>query len=363
MSIIIGGDICPTDITMEKFENGDIEGLFGTATALFERASKTIINLECALTESDTPIRKCGPNLRAKPIVAKTLKKLGVDICGLSNNHVFDYGMPGFKDTLKALDEEGIAYTGIGENEQDARKPYYFEAEGKKFALVCVAEHEYSYALRNKAGVWGFDPFEAMEDISKAKENADFVIVMYHGGKEQCEYPSPRLRRACQAMARAGADVILCQHSHCIGVYEEYNGTHIMYGQGNFQFIAHPEHPHWQSGTLVELEVSDKLGFKVYPLIVNNDGVTLAQGSEKQTIMNAIMERGEILLDEDKWLAEWNKFCKSVEEGYRKGIAVAFANGGNVPAEIFPHYLDCEAHTDVWRELYKTWHGWGTDEV
>ena len=23
--------------------------------------------------------------------------------------------------------------------------------------------------------------------------------------------------------------------------------------------------------------------------------------------------------------------------------------------ELFSHFLDCEAHTDVWRELFKTW--------
>lgn len=363
MSIIISGDICPRDINREQYENGDIEYLFGTTTALFERASKTIVNLECALTESDTPIRKCGPNLRGKPVIAKTLKKLGVDIAGLANNHVFDFGTPGFRDTMKALEAEGIAYTGVGENEQDARKPYYFEAEGKKFALLCVAEHEYSYALRDKAGVWGFDPFEVMEDIATAKAKSDFVIVMYHGGKEQCEYPSPRLRKACQAMVRAGADVILCQHSHCIGVYEEYRGAHIMYGQGNFQFVGYSDHPHWQTGSLVELEVGDKLGFKVYPIVVDGGSITLAQAERKQQIMEDLMKRSEILLDDEKWLAEWNKFCKSMEANYRKSIAVAFENGGDVPSEVFPHYLDCEAHTDVWRELYRTWHAWGTDEV
>ena len=35
-----------------------------------------------------------------------------------------------------------------------------------------------------------------------------------------------------------GADVVLCQHSHCIGCYEQYEGAHILYGQGNFHFCG-----------------------------------------------------------------------------------------------------------------------------
>jgi len=30
--------------------------------------------------------------------------------------------------------------------------------------------------------------------------------------------------------------------------------------------------------------------------------------------------------------------------------------------EHFAHYLDCEAHTDVYRELFKTWHARSINE-
>jgi poly-gamma-glutamate capsule biosynthesis protein CapA/YwtB (metallophosphatase superfamily) len=363
MRIIIGGDICPNEATKAYFESGDIDTLFGTTKELFASADKTIINLECALTESDTPIRKCGPNLGAKPICAKTLKDFGVDICGLSNNHVFDFGLPGLRDTVEALGKYGLEYTGIGETEQEARKPYYFTVTNKRLSLVCVAEHEYSYALPTRAGVWAFDPFETMEDITIAKENADYVIVLYHGGKEQSEYPSPRLRKACKAMVRAGADVILCQHSHCIGVYEEYKGSHILYGQGNFNFVSHTEHPHWNSGLLVELVIDNKIDFRVHPIVVTDNGVTLAEGEIKEDILKAYEERKNILQDEEAWLKEWRAFCDSVKQGYINSVTDIFPEGSDTPKEIFPHYLDCEAHTDVWRELFKTWHGLGINEI
>lgn len=366
MRIFIGGDITPTDITKPGFEAGDVKGLFGTVPELLKTGDVRFANLECALTESDTPIRKCGPNLRAKPVSAQVLKALDFTVIGLSNNHVFDFGCPGFDDTMKTLDDWGITYTGVGKDENDARKPCFIKVCGKTVAFLCVAEHEYSYALPDREGVWGFDPFDTMEDITEAKKNADYVIVVYHGGKEQCRYPSPRLRKACQAMVRAGADFITCQHSHCVGVWEEYRGAKIVYGQGNFNFVEHSDHPHWRNGSLLQLDIGDdnSTALTFHSLCVTDTGITLSEGAEKEKELRELAERTALLQNEAAWLAEWHDFCVSKKEGYREGVARAFRdNPTDVPAQIFPHYLDCEAHTDVWRELYPTWHKDKSDEV
>lgn len=60
--------------------------------------------------------------------------------------------------------------------------------------------------------------------------------MLYHGGKEYYRYSSPNLQKTCRKMTEKGADLVLCQHSHCIGSYEEYNDSTILYGQGNFIF-------------------------------------------------------------------------------------------------------------------------------
>ncbi len=357
MKVFIGGDICPTQATEQYIASGDIRTAFGDVCDLVKDNDLFIVNLECALTEQDTPIRKCGPNLRARPSCAQALKDLGVTDVGLSNNHVYDFGHAGFADTLEALEKAGLRYTGVGRNEQDARKPHYMTVCEKTIALVCVCEHEYSYALPDREGCWGFDPFETMEDISIAKAHSDYVIVMYHGGKEQSVFPSPRLRRACQGMVRAGADLVLCQHSHCIGVPEEYRGGHIVYGQGNFNFVGYVEHPHWHNGLLLELDPDAPYAraLTYHPVKINEHGIELCHGAEKQSILDGFHARTEVLMDNAAWMKEWDDFCRSVQPGYRKAVASAFTGEEAVPAQIFPHYLDCEAHTDVWRQLYPTW--------
>lgn len=372
MRLIIGGDVCPTEFTVPAFERGDVPALFGTVPTLFEGADRVIINLECALTERESRIRKCGPNLKGRPSYAAVLKQAGITDAGLSNNHTFDFGEAALRDTAAALESAGIGYTGIGDNEQDARKPYYMEIGNKIVALVAVCEHEYSYALADRAGTWGFDPFETMEDITAAAEKADYVIVLYHGGKEQSPFPSPRLRKACRAMVRAGADAVFCQHSHCSGCYELYRGGHIVYGEGNFNFVEHSGNPQWANGLVAALDFPDdgapasvpKADLTLYPVVVTDTGITLAEGEEKDALLDAFNDRSRILQDEKQWLEQWDAFCRKVEPGYRMSIDNALENGfGERPKEHFPHYLDCEAHTDVWRWLFRTWHGFGEDET
>ncbi len=380
MKMVICGDIVPTRLSAPYFETGDIDILFGDVLPLLASADRVVANLECALTNSTEAIKKCGPNLKASPICAKTLKKAGITDCSLSNNHVLDFGEEGLNDTLKALSEEGIHFTGVGKDETDSRKCQIIEEKGVRIALISVAEHEYTYALPDKAGVWPFDPFDTMEDITEAKKQSDFTIVLYHGGKEQCEYPSPRLLKACHAMIRAGADMVFCQHSHCIGCIEDYRGGKILYGQGNFHFIGNRDHPHWKGGLIVQINfnpdaVTDskpvhgngpgdeikqgfikKIDFEVIPVVVKDPGIILANGDCKKQIMDGIAERSRSLYD-GTWLAGWLEFCKANAKSYTNAVAKSFAgHEPDSPGEAFPHYLDCEAHTDVLRELYQTYH-------
>ncbi len=360
MRLIICGDTVPTVTSEPVFKKKDMKALLGDIPKqVFAGADRVLVNLECALTESEGAILKMGPNIKASPSCVWALKDAGITDCALSNNHVLDYGEKGLKDTVAALKRAGIRYTGIGKNEADSRRDHIIEEKGVRVAVIAVAEHEYTYALPDRAGVRPFDEFETMEDISAAADQSDYVVVLYHGGKEQSPYPSPRLRKACRAMARAGADVVICQHSHCIGCMEVYGGAYLLYGQGNFHFIWHSDHLHWQNGLIVQLDLDEDLRFKVIPVMVKTPGVDLAKGDDGKAIMDGFKERSRVmrLKDESQWLKEWRNFCSGVAPNYTKAVSRAFEGHDPVaPGEVFPHYLDCEAHTDVLRELYKSYH-------
>ncbi|MBR4060368.1 MAG: CapA family protein [Lachnospiraceae bacterium] len=360
MKLLIGGDVCPANVN-DLFEIGDAEVLFGDVIKAFHAADRVLINFECAMTESKDKIKKIGPNLKATPKCAKVLKEIGVTDVALSNNHIFDYGVCGVKDTLQLLEKYDINYTGFGKNYENSRKNLIIPAGNKTVSIINVCEHEYCYALDDRMGARPFDPFDTIEDIRTAKEESDFVIVLYHGGKEHCEYPSPRLIKTCRSMIKNGADVVLCQHSHCIGGYEKWNGGHILYGQGNFYFCNHPSKTsvQWNTGLLVQLDINDEIKIDFLPVesVTNSSGIRFATGEIKEEIMGRFAELSKSLAD-GTYHKGWHDFCEK-QLGYRR--CIENADGGDMDIfaekythnERFAHYLHCEAHQDVWRELYR----------
>lgn len=351
MKITIGGDLSVTDENFELFNAGMSQKLFNDVIDVFKNSDKSIVNLECALTDKDTPIKKFGPNLKGPINTAETMKNAGVTNCVLSNNHIFDFGKPGLYDTLSALDKVGIAYTGIGENSSDARKNMILSDGKIKVAVLSVCEHEYSYALPDRVGAREYDPYDTSDDIVKAKENADYVIVIYHGGKEYCRYPSPRLLKLCRSMIKHGADVVLCQHSHCIGCYENFGKGHILYGQGNFHFAEKDpgisDLDMWDTGLIVSLDFTDECKISFIPTVAENGTIKLADGALKKRLLDEFAKRND-KLNGGEWLCEWKKFCEENKDAYIQPLI-------DRDLDKFGHYLDCEAHTDVWRELFKTY--------
>ena len=353
MRITIGGDVSIKDDCRELFATCQGEKLFNDIIPVFKNSDRVLVNLECAVTDKDTPIKKIGPNLNAPLNTVKTLKEVGVTDCGLSNNHIFDFGKPGMIDTIAQLDKYGLGYTGFGDNEQDSRKNLIMTHGDIKVAIIAVCEHEYSYALPNRMGARAYDPYDTNDDIVEAKKNADYVIVTYHGGKEECRYPSPRLIKACRSMIKHGADVVLCQHSHCIGCYENFEGGHILYGQGNFHFVCKKYEDKadggymWNTGLLAQIDIDKQSGVKVnyLPVIVDGAGIRLANKEEATKLLAELEERSQTLKD-GSWYKHFRDFCLSLPR-YRY-----------IPEEFkekTAHFLDCEAHTDVMREVYQTY--------
>ncbi|MBQ9756930.1 MAG: CapA family protein [Clostridia bacterium] len=359
MKALLLGDLSPTIKTNQLFAKKETEKLFTDTVSVFQGNDINFVNLECALTDSENAIEKFGPPLKAVFEVADVLAELGVNCCGLSNNHFFDFGKQGVKDTFEALSRAGILYTGFGNNYEDSRKNIVFEKDGEKVAIIAVCEHEYSYALEDRMGSRPYDEYHTIEDIAKAKKENDRVIVIYHGGKELCRYPSPRLHKACHAMVRSGADVVLCQHSHCIGCYESYEGGHILYGQGNFHFVK-PDFgvtdEMWNTSLAVKYDTeTNEIEFIPFITCDDTDGISVAKGEDKERILAGFEKRNKELQN-GEWKAGWHAFCESVKDRYLNVINEGYTESSTERQNArFAHFLDCEAHTDVWRELCPTY--------
>lgn len=354
------GDFFPTEVNYNLFCEGQIEELLDQELIeIFQKAEVRVANLEGALTDADYPIMKDGPALKAPKQSINMYSKLNMTCLSMANNHIMDYGYKGFEDTTELLRRAGIKYSGAGNNLEEAKRPTIFEISDKKVGLYSCAEYEFTIATEKSAGANPFDALNILDDIEKLKKEVDYLIVFYHGGKEYYRYPAPYVQNRCKRMADKGADLILCQHSHCIGCMEFYGSAVILYGQGDF-ILNNSDNDYRSTGLIVKVYI-DSWEIDFLPVCKNGRGVRLATGQEKEEILKKFFERSDQIKSEDFVWEEYRKFADEMLPVYEKWISGFL---GKILYKLCPSILKkyshsinrcqminlmrCEAHRDLY---------------
>lgn len=307
IKISILGDVCPTEDYRDLWDNGKA---FDSIASMISASDLAIANLECPATKYAKPMMKCGPCLRAEPLDVVLLKQKGFSLLSLANNHIKDYQEQGVLDTLQLCKENGIAYVGAGENCEEAKKARFFEMKGRRIGVLSFAEKEFNIATETEAGANLFDVYESPEYIADCKKKCDYLIVLYHGGIEHYRYPSEELQKKCRLMIRFGADIVICQHSHCIGACEYYENGYILYGQGNGVYGYRDGNQAWNEGLLLTIELSDKPIIKETLLLATKESVVCASGEIAEKRMQQFYEESKKLHNKQFLKEEWIQFCR-----------------------------------------------------
>ena len=366
MYLIIGADLVPTQSNHSLFARGDAEGLAGGALKeCLDGAAYRIFNLETPLTDRAAPVRKHGPHLMAPPDTVSGIRSMGIDLLAMANNHIMDQGAEGLRSTVRALEGAGIAHTGAGETLREAGEPFLFDFGGKRIGVYACAEHEFSIAGERTPGANPFDPLWSLDHVEVLKRRADYVIVLYHGGKEHYRYPSPELRKRCRRLADKGADLVLCQHSHCVGCEERYGNSVIVYGQGNFLFDDCDDE-FWRTGLLVK--VDGGFGISYVPVVKDGCRTGLADERQAAEILGQFRERSRRITEPGFVEAEYAKLCETALPKYlvsfsgKRGIVFRLFNrlSGNRLLKrsvrrgydrkrktALRNYIECEAHREL----------------
>ena len=365
MKITILGDICPTADTMERFLEPDAQGLFGDLLPTMQSCDLVVANLECALTDTPLPIDKAGPVLHAPVRCIEALRDAGVSVLSLANNHIRDCGTQGVLSTLQACDDVGIRTVVAGPSLADARQPLVLEVAGQKVGIVAFAEHEFNFATHQRAGANWLDVYADFDALRELRGQVDLLIVLYHGGIEYHPYPSPMLQRKCQKMAECGADVVLCQHSHCVGTIEHFDGSTIVYGQGNSLFGYRKGDDGWNTGMAItiEMEAGTQAQVSYQMMTMTPGGLRFLQPDADATGRHTLAERTAQVADDAFVEKQWVAFCRRQESlnlplllGWPRLLVVLNRHMGNVlvrlllsrhRANIVHNLLRCEAHHEV----------------
>lgn len=202
-------------------------------------------NLECVVATQGEPT--INEPLVAPPETPKLLLDAGFDIVSIANNHTLDMSRAGYLEMREKLDAVGLAYVGSTEVDH-ARDPTVIrDIAGVRVAVI---------------GHMNREEKRAIEDVVRARSNADVVIVFEHWGIEYAQLPVRHQRLLGRTLIDAGADAVIGAHAHIVQPVEIYKDRLLVYGLGNFVFSSMVRRG-THTGAVLELDL-DKHGIAAH---------------------------------------------------------------------------------------------------
>ncbi len=258
VKVIAGGDVYFGRFVGKRLLADPQLDLLTAVQPWLDSADLRFVNLECQLSDQkgltvhpDNQLVFVGP-----PSGAAALKRAHIDLVSLANNHMWDFGKDALFETFDHLKRAGVRYVGAGRTEAEAYGHVVVEAKGRRLAFVAVTGIWNQGPLENhpaRTYVGRADADRIRAQVAAAREDADLVLVSYHGGSEYLAGPTMFVREVLHAAVEAGADVVIGHHPHVVQGIGWYRNVPILYSLGNVTMGAHVDHPWSRYGALARL--------------------------------------------------------------------------------------------------------------
>ncbi|MFN2420596.1 MAG: CapA family protein, partial [Gemmatimonadota bacterium] len=265
-----------------------------------------VANLECAITTHPVPWTRTPKvfHFRAPPDAVDVLHAAGIRMVSLANNHVLDFEVEGFLDTLRHLDEAGIARAGAGRDIAEASRPAVVEAGDRRIAMIAATDNESEWAAGpNTPGVqWRrFAPDEARSlemverGVRDAREaGADLIVLSLHWGPNMVPRPPARFRAFARAVIERGVDVLHGHSAHIFQGVGVHRGRPILYDTGDTldDYAVDPVLRNDQSLVFVlDVDPEGPRELTLIPIRLRYAEVGLAKGRDLEEIQARIVAR------------------------------------------------------------------------
>ena len=364
--ILVAGDYCPMGGVSAMLLKNDYS-FFDDVKSLIQQAHYSVVNFETTIAnERETlPITKNGASFCTTPHAIDALRYAGFDCVTLANNHFRDYGDAGCKATIAALKSRGIDYVGGGANIDEAQQILYKEIDGQKIAFVNFCENEFSIASHTRAGAAPLDAVDNYNQIVEARRNAQYVVVIVHGGHEYYELPSVRMKKLYRHFVTIGADAVVNHHQHCYSGYEYYKGKPIVYGLGNLLFDRKGKPQSWHEGYFAMIHIdANGVSVELHPYRQCVAGTVavqpLAPEAQERVLahideLNRLIASDELLQEKfDRWCEEKKNDIHTVFNSHHNRYLNAAARRGWIgwpislnEQSLLLNFIVCEANRDV----------------
>lgn len=240
LNILFTGDILLDRGVRQVIEHHGVDHLFSDGIdSVFRSAQLVVGNLECPATKIQSPVFKRFI-FRGEPEWLDTMHSHGYTHLNLANNHSIDQGREGLLDTKRNILNAGMVPIGAGENMNEAVQPVLLAESPRKVWFVAslrLALENYAY-LTDKPCV-SQEPMDSLlERVNRLRrtDSTAVIVVSLHWGGEHTLQPVPSQRLEAHQLIRAGANVLICHHTHTLQTIEDFQGKKIYYSIGNFIF-------------------------------------------------------------------------------------------------------------------------------
>jgi poly-gamma-glutamate capsule biosynthesis protein CapA/YwtB (metallophosphatase superfamily) len=293
--ITVGGDVLPESNWQGPH---DAAHLFDGVRDEFGDADLVFVNLEEPITRSNqvTPHKnpiavKAGLDfiLRARnPDLPGIFKNSGIGLVGLANNHMLDYTVTGLRETLGGFERANLPVVGAG-LKPEADRAYVFSKNGVRVALLAFTDvvPPHTQATFDRPGVASSKKLADLTyAVWKARQRADFVILMIHWGGQGNHLITKRQQEVARVAARAGCAVVVGMHPHVLQGIEYFGRVPVFYSIGNFAFPS--SNPATRECVMVKLTFSPKQlsGLELIPVKISPAGAPeVAEGRQGEAIL------------------------------------------------------------------------------
>ncbi|MDP3987731.1 MAG: CapA family protein [Candidatus Levybacteria bacterium] len=282
ITMIATGDVIPArSVNFKTVTINNFRWPYEKTFEVLKSADLTFINLESPLIDN-CPLTNEGMVFCGDKRNVGGLIFAGVDVANLANNHSSNYGEQGLSSTVDLLSKFGILSSGTGPIS-------YTRIKNTRFAFLGynALDFQQSNLKINKTRI--------KSDITKARKNADIIVVAFHWGEEYTPQPNKVQRELAHLAIDSGADLIIGNHPHWIQPVEIYRNKLIMYAHGNFVFDQM-----WseitKEGVIGRYTFFDKklIDVEFLPIKIESYGQPyFLEGKEKEDILKSLFEESK----------------------------------------------------------------------
>jgi hypothetical protein len=187
----------------------------------FNDIDYAIVNLECPLGcdgLAAAPKSGIGASLFADEAVLHYLNALKINLVGLANNHMMDYGASGVLHSHEALRSAGIEFLGAPIQMDKEPEVKIVDSGGAKIGFWSA----FLNADKVRKGCTGVEAATIERSrlaLAQMDEQTSCRIAIVHAGLERTHYPDPIELKCLHKFVEDGFDLVCVSHSHRISGY------------------------------------------------------------------------------------------------------------------------------------------------